>query len=67
MEVERFINGRPVTAVPQMEVVNEGVLRIIREVRGRPVRSRSGARGERPPRGRDREPAPAAGDRKRLP
>lgn len=43
MEVSRFINDRPVGAVPPMKIANEGVLRIIREVQMGPpdVRPRS--------------------------
>lgn len=40
MEVSRFINEQPVSAIPPMEVANEGVIRIIREVRSSAILAR---------------------------
>ena len=39
MEVSRFINEQPVSAIPPMKVANEGVIQIIREVQSRAVRA----------------------------
>ena len=40
MEVIRFINEQPVSAIPPMKVANEGVIQLIREVQSRAVRAR---------------------------
>ena len=39
MEVSRFINEQPVSAIPPMKVANEGVIQLIREVQSRAVQA----------------------------
>ena len=57
MEVSRFINEQPVSAIPPMKVANEGVIQLIREVQSRAIQAQPQPSKDEP----QQEASPIAG------